>query len=95
MIPVGALPLVMIQSSWLTALMAGVGVAQLLGASAGAAWGAAVALAAITMAADQELAPAIRGAAMEFAQDNTFSMVRLWHAPAGQGLYNREPLLSK
>jgi len=59
----------MIQASWFTTLMTGVGGAELLGASAGAAMGAAVALAAITMGADQELALAIRGAAMEFEQD--------------------------
>jgi len=85
----------MIQASWFTTLMTGVGGAELLGASAGAAMGAAVALAAITMGADQELALAIRGAAMEFEQDNTFSMAGMCHAPAAQVLDNRKPFLSE
>ena len=62
----------------------------------GVVWtGGPIALAAITMGADQELALAIPGATREFEQDNTFSMAGMWHAPAAQVLDNRKPFLSE
>jgi hypothetical protein len=81
----------MIEASLLAALIAGVGEAALLAARPGTAMGSAVALAAITMEADEEGGAAVRAAAADGQQDDRLSMR---HAQAAPALDNRKRFLS-
>lgn len=74
--------------------MAGAGGAQLLAASAAAALRSAVALATITIRADEERGLTVRRATAQFEQNDTFCMTWMWHAPAKQALDNSKPFLS-
>ena len=93
-IAIGALAVLVIQASCLTALKAGVGGTQLLGANSGATLGSAVALAAITMPAEEEASLTIGGATAEFEQDNGFCMARIRHVAAVRPLDKSQPFLS-
>jgi hypothetical protein len=85
------LAVIVIQSSRFTVLMAGAGGAELLAPGAGTALRPAVALAAVTVPAEEEVGLAV--AALEFEQDDVFAMTRTWHA-AAQVLDNSKPFLS-
>jgi hypothetical protein len=73
-----------IEASRLTPLMARIGGAELLSAGHRATPRSAVALAAITVRADEE--PELAGAALQFVQNGIRSMAPVWHAPAAQAL---------
>ena len=91
---VSTLAVFVIQSPQLTALMTGTGGAELLSADAAATLRSTVALAAITMRANEEWGLAIWRATPQFEQDDRFCTTGIWHAPAKQALDNSKPFLS-
>lgn len=93
-LPIPTLPVSVIQASGFAALIAGIGGAVLLEARPGPTVGPAIALAAITMVADQEGSLAIRTAAANLQQEDRFSRARFRHALPLQALDNSRPFLS-
>jgi hypothetical protein len=91
--PVSMLTVIVIEASRLTLLIAHIGRPELLPASERATRGSAVALAAITVRADEE--PALAGAALQHAQNDILSIAPMWHAPAAQALDKGGSILSR
>ena len=84
--------LVVIQPSGFSALMPGAGEAELLAARTGTTQRSTVALAAITMRAEEENRMAV--STSKLAENEAVFLAWIWHAPIAQALDKSKPWLS-